>query len=752
MWFGSIRRPGSPRSGTRVTGVTGVTERRAERSSGRSGTFASGGADWLIGHLPMGVVLQDAQGQILEANLAALNILGLRMRDLQGQTDTTSSWTLTDEHGAELGVAQQPAMRALASGEVVTAVVGLNVGPDRRDTGERGTDEPGKVADRWLSVTSLPQFPEVAEEADETGETQGTGTRAAPVRVYSVFEDVTASHSLRLEFQRSEGRYRALVAATSQYVWTNSPDGQMGGEQPDWAALTGQTRAQYRGYGWAGALHPEDRAYTIQAWEAAVAARSRFETEHRVLTAGGEYRIFSVRAIPLLGAQNELLEWVGLHTDVTPLRTAEAALKAMNADLEAQVTERSRAYADLAGFNSRLLSSAGEGIFGLDSRGRAVFVNPAAAALLGYTVQELEGQPMHALIHSRHADGAPYPEADCPVSQMLHAARAARKESGGEAAEQPELQSRRIEGEVFWRKDGAAMPVEYVVTALPATETGGRGGESGGVVLLFQDVTAAQQARASLERAITELERSNRELEQFAYVSSHDLQEPLRTVGSYAELLSRRYQGKLDPRADQYLGFMQDAVVRMRQLINDLLSFSRIGKNELVLRPVPLEDVMQEVRASFAAALSEHGAELSWQDLPVVQGNAVQLGQLMGNLVSNALKFRRTDAPPRISVQSRQEGAAAHVTVSDNGIGIDPEYRERVFGLFQRLHRREAYEGTGLGLAICRKIVQAQGGEIWLESEPGAGTVVHLRLLLAGAQAVTTHQGGTEQTDHDHQS
>jgi PAS domain S-box-containing protein len=689
-----------------------MTGSEPDQPSGVPGTLVSGGADWLIRHLPMGVIAQDSQGRVLDANPAALSILGLHLDDLQGQTGRTQTWTLSDERGTELVFAQQPAMRAFASGEVVTAVVGLNT----------HSDSHGRWAGRWLSVTALPQISlSQAAEAEESGT---AGERAAPVRVYSVFEDVTASHSLSLEFQRSEERYRALVAATSQYVWTNSPDGQMDGEQPDWATLTGQPRAQYQGYGWTEALHPEDRAQTITAWETAVAARSRFETEHRVRTASGDYRTFSVRAIPLLGTQNELLEWVGLHTDVTPLRTAEAALKAMNSDLEAQVNERSRAYAELATFNSRLLDSAGEGIFGLDSQGRAIFVNPAAAALLGYTVPELEGQSMHELVHARYADGTLYPEEDCPVSQML---QNASLKAGMSSAPQ----SRRVEGEVFWRKDGTAIPVEYVVTALPATESVERGGEGGGVVLLFQDVTGAQQARAALERAITELERSNRELEQFAYVSSHDLQEPLRTIGSYAELLGRRYQGKLDPRADQYLNFMQDAVTRMRQLINDLLSFSRIGRNELALSPVSLEQVMRDVGTSFETGLAEHQAELSWQHLPVVQGNAVQLEQLMGNLVSNALKFRRPDALPRIAVQSVREGETAHLTVTDNGIGIAPEYQERVFGLFQRLHRREDYEGTGLGLAICRKIVQALSGEIWLESEPGAGTVVHLRLPLA---------------------
>ncbi len=650
----------------------------------------------------MGVVIQGPDGQMLGTNPAALHLLGLTPETLAGLSSLDHRWEVLNDAGQALPQDGHPAMRAFATGEVHQAVVSLQT-----LAGER----------RWMKVTAIPQFapvagPQSAEDTPAEPLLSGQAAAARPTLVYSVFDDVTASHTMSLDFQRSEARYRALVLATSQYVWTNDPEGYMTSEQPDWAALTGQSFEQYQGYGWAGALHPDDRARTVERWQAAVAARGRFEDEHRVLTAAGEYRTYSVRAVPLLGTGGELLEWVGLHTDVTPLREAEAALKAVNADL--------------SNFNALLLGSAGEGIFGLDHAGRAIFANPAAAALLGYTVEELEGQPMHALIHSRHPDGSPYPEADCPISQMLR---------GGENT------SRRVEGEVFWRKDGSAMPVEYVVTPLQPTNAGARADRGGqGVVLLFQDVTAAQSARTALESAIRELERSNRELEQFAYVSSHDLQEPLRTVGSYAELLGRRYRGKLDPRADQYLEFMQDAVTRMRQLINDLLSFSRIGRNEVQLRPVALGEVLRGVRDSLETVLNENSAELLWQDLPVVQGNAVQLGQLMNNLVSNGLKFRSAGVPPRIEVQGRSEGDFAHITVSDNGIGIEPEFQERVFGLFQRLHRREEYEGTGLGLAICRKIAQTHGGEIWLESGAGTGTggtTVHLRLPLAGTQAAS---------------
>ncbi len=649
----------------------------------------------------MGVVVQDAGARILGANPAALRILNMSLEDLREQATRRQHWHTTDEAGRPLGPEQQPAILALQSGQVCTAVIGV-------------TSVEGKRL--WLKFTAIPLPPADGER---------------PERVYSIFEDVTESQILRLEFQRSEERYRALVAATSQYVWTNSPEGEMRGEQPDWAALTGQAQEDYQGYGWAEVIHPDDQKPTIERWQAAVATRGTFETEHRVRARSGEYRTFSVRGIPLLDAQGALIEWVGLHTDITPLREAQAALEALNVTLEARAIERSLAYDDLARFNSLLLGSAGEGIFGLDVQGRARFANPAAASLLGYTVEELQGQSIHELIHARHADGRPYPVSECPVTQVI----LQNAEDGG-------AESRRVEGEVFWRKDGTAMPVEYVVTALPPASHD-RGEESGGVVLIFQDVTVAMAARRSLEQAILELERSNRELEQFAYVSSHDLQEPLRTVGSYAELLGRRYGGQLDARADQYLKFMQDAVTRMRQLINDLLSFSRIGRNEVPMRPVPLEQVMQGVRASFETVLGESGAELTWTELPTVYGNESQLGQLMSNLVSNALKFRQEGVSPRITLGPVSGEGQVHLTLSDNGIGIAPEFQERVFGLFQRLHHRDEYEGTGLGLAICRKILHGHGGEIWLESEVGTGTTVHLRLPLAAETTTAALQHGT---------
>ena len=236
---------------------------------------------------------------------------------------------------------------------------------------------------------------------------------------------------------------------------------------------------------------------------------------------------------------------------------------------------------------------------------------------------------------------------------------------------------------------------------------------------------ALRRARDELEERVAErtreLSRSNAELEQFAYVASHDLQEPLRMVGSYTQLLARRYQGKLDADADEFIGYAVDGVSRMQSLINDLLAFSRVGTRGKAFEPTPLGEVFDEVVANLRAAIDESGAAVTHDPLPEVTGDRSQLLQLLQNLVSNSLKFRG-DTPPRVHVGARREGNQWVLSVADNGIGIDPAYAERIFVIFQRLHNRAAYPGTGIGLAICKKIVERHGGRIWVESESGRGS------------------------------
>ncbi|MFC4638849.1 GAF domain-containing protein [Deinococcus hohokamensis] len=237
----------------------------------------------------------------------------------------------------------------------------------------------------------------------------------------------------------------------------------------------------------------------------------------------------------------------------------------------------------------------------------------------------------------------------------------------------------------------------------------------------------AETARALQERT-RELERSNAELERFAYVASHDLQEPLRTIASFAELINRRYSDSLDDKGRHYLGFVTLGAQRMKVLIDDLLVFSRLNVVREELAPVALEAALQDALDSLRGATEHSGAQFTWDELPEVQGIHSELTQLFQNLIGNAIKFSRPDVPPQIAITAEREEECWHLQVRDNGIGFEAQYAERIFQIFQRLHGRDEYQGTGMGLAIVRKIMEHHGGRVWAESTPGQGSTFHLLL------------------------
>jgi len=241
------------------------------------------------------------------------------------------------------------------------------------------------------------------------------------------------------------------------------------------------------------------------------------------------------------------------------------------------------------------------------------------------------------------------------------------------------------------------------------------------------DITARKQMEERLRDALLELERSNRDLEEFAYISSHDLQEPLRKIANFSEMLVTQYQGRLDEQAERYFGYIIDGAKRMQALINDLLSYSRVGRAELTLVPASLEDILKGTLSNLQALIQESGAEISHDPLPTLQVNPHQMGQLLQNLIINGIKFHDQRAP-RIHLSARQEGQEWVIAVRDHGIGFDPQYVEGIFKVFKRLHSKEQYPGTGIGLAICKKIVERHGGRIWAESEPGRGATFYFTI------------------------
>ncbi|MFG2303198.1 ATP-binding protein [Actinacidiphila glaucinigra] len=261
---------------------------------------------------------------------------------------------------------------------------------------------------------------------------------------------------------------------------------------------------------------------------------------------------------------------------------------------------------------------------------------------------------------------------------------------------------------------------------------------------LAEELSFAERAREQLDEQSAELKRSNAELEQFAYVASHDLQEPLRKVSSFTQLLQRRYGDQLDERADQYIAFAVDGANRMQTLINDLLAFSRVGRVHNQQSTVDLERIADATQEALSVAVEESGARITRDPLPTVVGDSTQLGMLWQNLISNAVKFRHPEREPRIHVGARRDGDLWRFAVSDNGIGIDPEFAEKIFVIFQRLHTKDAYPGNGIGLAMCKKIVEFHGGAIAIDPEYGPGARITFTLPAQPAESEPEPETGHE--------
>jgi PAS domain S-box-containing protein len=350
-----------------------------------------------------------------------------------------------------------------------------------------------------------------------------------------------------------------------------------------------------------------------------------------------------------------------------------------------------------------------EGVMLVDEDMRVVTANPSAERIHGVAPGCLVGRSAAELTH-----GMLEPGADAPDPRVTADMEDARLHGHGVSGVEVRLAT----------DDGGSRWLRC--TAQPLVEGAGAGPYA--VVVSFADVTdqhesaaALTAAHAELERRAQELERSNAELEQFAYVASHDLSEPLRMVTSYLQLLRRRYHGQLDADADAFIDYAVGGAGRMRDLIDDLLTYSRAGRGAPPLGPVSLGNVLDDTLHSLAAAIEEAGAEVVSGPLPTLPGDRVEVGQLFQNLIANAIKFRSPERPARVTVSAQPSETGWTVRIADNGIGVDLGHADRIFKMFQRLHTREDFPGTGIGLAVCSRIVERHGGRIWVEPTPGGG-------------------------------
>jgi PAS domain S-box-containing protein len=277
------------------------------------------------------------------------------------------------------------------------------------------------------------------------------------------------------------------------------------------------------------------------------------------------------------------------------------------------------------------------------------------------------------------------------------------------------------------RKDGSQVYISISIS--PLTD------EDGNVTCfsaLARDITDRKMAEQALQSTADELDRSNKELEQFAYIASHDLQEPLRTIAGYLQLLSERYKGQIDEKADKYITYAVDGAERMSTIIRDLLSYSRVGTRGEAFQPVSSEEALEFALRNLRSASEQSGASITHDPLPVVNADKTQLAQLFQNLIGNAIKYRSPDRPPKIHVSAHQEDGFWTFEVEDNGIGFEQQYEDKMFRIFQRLHSRGKYPGTGIGLAICKRIIDRHGGRIWATGDPGRGAKFYFTIPIRG--------------------
>ncbi|WP_369945956.1 PAS domain-containing protein [Vitiosangium sp. GDMCC 1.1324] len=526
---------------------------------------------------------------------------------------------------------------------------------------------------------------------------------------------------------RAEERFRSLVTATAQAVWVTRPEGHVEEDSPSWRAFTGQTFEEYQGYGWLSVVHPEDQERVRRGWEAARALKQPYEVELRVRRTDGSYAITVARAVPLLDARGSVREWIGTSTDVTAERQAEESSRRLESEQRARQLESLRArVSEILSREeppSRLMQACAEAmvrslpalslvqLWSWNRESRALLLECSEGLAVPSSLQPTRLELGEGFAGTAGESRQPLLINDAPQ----HASARERTR----AREWMQLQGLVSFVGIPLMVRGQLVGVLSVFGQRPLEE------ETLATLSTVADAVAQglerRRAELSLQSHAKELARSNEELQQFAYVASHDLQEPLRMVASYTQLLAKRYTGRLDADADEFIQYAVDGVNRMQRLIQDLLAYSRVGTRGHEFKPVESGRALEKALANLKTLVDETGGTLLQSRLPPVMADETQLTQLFQNLVGNALKFHG-ETPPRVLVDAERQGNEWRFTVEDNGIGIEPQYFERIFVIFQRLHAKEEYPGTGIGLAICKKIVERHGGHIGLDSQPGQGT------------------------------
>jgi PAS domain S-box-containing protein len=503
---------------------------------------------------------------------------------------------------------------------------------------------------------------------------------------YCFMKDISDRKASELALQASEQRYVTLAQTVPVGIFRTDTAGHCLYVNDRWCQITGLTAVEARVDGWTQSLHPDDHDRVFAEWHECTQRNLPFQSEYRFQPPHGDITWVVGQATAEYNNTGELIGYVGSITDISAAKRAEMIRQQVEAELQ-KSEQKFRAVFD---HMFQLI-----GILTPD--GALVEANRTALDAIGINLSDVVGQPFWDTPWWTHSPQLQRQLKDATV-----------RAAAGELV--------RFEAEHIL-VDGSSIFVDFSMK--PVLD------ETGKVVALIPEGRDISDRKRQEE----DLARSNAELQQFAYVASHDLQEPLRMVTSYLELLERRYKGQLDPKADQFINYAVDGAVRMQTLINALLTYSRVGSTTQSYEAVDLAGVLQDVLTNLQVTIAQNSAVITHDPLPQVQGDRIQLIQLLQNLISNGIKFRREDTP-HIHIGAKRLSDKWLFSIHDNGIGIEAQYTDRIFIIFQRLHSRAEHPGTGIGLSICKKIVERHGGNLWVESQLDQGSTFYFTLPL----------------------
>jgi PAS domain S-box-containing protein len=502
-------------------------------------------------------------------------------------------------------------------------------------------------------------------------------------------EVATIQEALR----KSEQRYRCLVEAIAQINWDTNAAGELVNEQTRWATFTGQSYEEYQGWGWLNAIHPEDQLMTARLWKEALANRSLYEIEYRVRRYDGEYRYLNGRAVPIIEADGTIREWVGVNTDITESKQVQAArdqalaqAEAARNQLQAVFMQAPAAIATFWGKNHVIETVNPQYLKLVDN-----------VDLVGKTVREAfsasEGQSLLELLDRVYESGEPFVAREMPL--------------------------------LFEQKDGSNEEAFWNVVYQPLRDGEGK---VSGIMTHAVEVTEQVRSRQEVEKKAEELahltqslKRSNQDLDQFAYVTSHDLKAPLRAIANLSEWIEEDLADQLSEDSREHLHLMRKRVHRMGALIDGILQYSRAGRVQQLTTVnvgVLLFDLIELLSPPPEIVITVE------PEMPTLKTEKILLDQIFMNLLNNAIKYLQS-SEPKIQVSVKDVGKYYQFAIQDNGLGIAPEFHNKIWGIFQRLEARDKVEGTGVGLSIVKKIVESRGGRVWLESELGNGATFY---------------------------